>query len=591
MRLVPLTALLTLLCALPLSRASAQQVEVESIILDNGMEFLLVPRSDEPNNIAAGWLARVGSVNERPGITGISHFFEHMMFKGTSTIGTSNPELDRDLMDRQQEVKAALNQLIWKDQFDRWRNGEIDDPFDPANDTPEMKDLRAQLADLIDRHADVTVSNEYDEVYAKLGGSGLNAFTSYDLTFFIATVPSNKFELWAWMESDRLNDSIFREFYAERDVVHEERRMRTESTPTGIFQEEFEAMFWQSSPYSWPVLGWPSDLNSYTRQQAQWYFDTYYRANNLVGVVVGDFDPDEIKPIIHEYFGRLVPGSQDPPPVVTLEMEQVAEKRMYAEGDFPNQIEIRYHTVPFNHPDGFALEMMAQVLNGRTGRLYKSLIEGKEVAAVATASAIQLGAPWKYAGYFSFSAQAKGDSRPEDLEAAWYEELERLANEPVTERELQKVKNRMIADSYRRLEGNFMLMIQLGYFEAMGRWEYLNESPSKLMAVTAEDIQRVANEYFEPTNRTAGIYRRKAGATPMDPELAALAPEMQGQARQLLNRMEGLTLPDLEMALAQIQAQASQVPPEYKPLLDYVIKKMKERVFSLREAEAEAEGH
>jgi predicted Zn-dependent peptidase len=168
-----------------------------------------------------------------------------------------------------------------------------------------------------------------------------------DLTFFFITVPSNKFELWAWMESDRLNNSVFREFFAERDVVHEERRMRTESTPTGTFQEQFESMFWMSSGYSWPTIGWTSDLNSYTMDEALKYWDTYYRPNNLVGFVVGDFDPKEVKSYITQYFSRLKPSKEAPPPVVTLEHKTVAEMRMNAEVDAQPSVEVRYHAVPF----------------------------------------------------------------------------------------------------------------------------------------------------------------------------------------------------------------------------------------------------
>ena len=262
--------------------AAAQQVQVETFTLDNGMKFLLVPRTDQPNNIAAGWLAKVGSVNERPGITGISHFFEHMMFKGTDTIGTRDAAKDHEFMAKQKAVKDKINALVWNTQYKRYKAGEIDDPWDPANDTEELKALRAELKSLMDAHAKAIVKNEFDSVYTKLGGSGMNAFTTNDLTFYFINVPSNKFELWAWMESDRLNNSVFREIYSERDVVHEERRLRTESTPTGIFQEQFDAMFWQSSPYSWPVIGWTSDLNSYTMEEAQRYFNIYYRQNNLV---------------------------------------------------------------------------------------------------------------------------------------------------------------------------------------------------------------------------------------------------------------------------------------------------------------------
>ncbi len=284
-------ALILLPAVLARTPAVAQHVDVESFVLENGMTFLLLPRTEQPNSIATGWVAKVGSVNERPGITGISHFFEHMMFKGTRTIGTRDPHLDAEYMARQKAVKDQLNDLVWTIQYDRYLRGEIDDPWDQANDTPEMGSLRAQLRELMDKHRELIVKDEYAEVYTKLGGSGMNAFTSEDQTFYFVTVPSNKFELWAWMESDRLNDSVFREFYSERDVVHEERRLRTESTPTGQFREQFDAMFWQSSPYSWPVIGWPSDLNSYTREAAEEYYRTYYQPGNLIGILVGDFDP------------------------------------------------------------------------------------------------------------------------------------------------------------------------------------------------------------------------------------------------------------------------------------------------------------
>src|SRR5438552_18203870 len=229
-------------------------------MLDNGMKFLLAPRHDQPNNIAAGWLAKVGSVNERPGITGISHFFEHMMFKGTNTIGTKDAKKDADYRAKQKALRDQINQIVWNQQYARFKAGEIDDPWDPANDTPELKKLRAELKASIDaqqgnanaekikaKQAELDKAakespedktkidalkqeleqlrkeqkeigsiekNEYDSVYTKLGGNGINAFTTNDLTFFFVNVPSNKFELWAWMESDRLGDSVFREFYS-----------------------------------------------------------------------------------------------------------------------------------------------------------------------------------------------------------------------------------------------------------------------------------------------------------------------------------------------------------------------------------------
>ena len=561
--------------------ANAQQVEVEEFTLDNGMKFLLCPRNDQPNSIAAGWLAKVGSVNERPGITGISHFFEHMMFKGTTTIGTNNSNADRRIINQLAATRDDLLDLQMNVQYPRWKSGEIDDPWDAANDTPAMAELRERMRDLQEQQRKFTIKDEFDQVYTSMGGSSMNAFTSEDVTFYFITVPSNKFELWAWMESDRLTDSVFREFYSERDVVHEERRLRTESTPTGKFQEQFESMFWMSSPYSWPVIGWTSDLHSYTRADAEAYFDTYYRPNNLVGVIVGDFEPAYIKPVIQRYFGRLEAGPT-PPPVVTLEMEQQAQMRMYAEGDLQPQVEVRYHAVPFAHKDSYALEMLTGILNGRTGRLYKNLIEGKEIASNARAAQDQR----KYAGAFSFSAQTKGDATPEDLEEAWYEVITDLQENLVPRRELQKVRNRVAADSYRKLQNNFFLLIQLGYLEALGDWKMLNELPKRLQAVTAEDIRDVTNKYFEKTNRSVAIYTRSEDAAPVDPELAGLDPQMQGKARQMIARFTSITDADeLAEMIAQMEAQMGQAPSEFKAVVKIVLKKAHKRLAKLESAQ------
>jgi predicted Zn-dependent peptidase len=508
-----LCACIALALSLPCA-ARGQQVEVEEFTLANGMQFLLVPRSDQPNVVSAGWVAKVGSVDERPGITGISHFFEHMMFKGTDTIGTRDPKKDAKYRVEQKGIRDEINRLVWTRQYERFNKGEIDDPWDPANDTQELRVLRGKLDALIKAQqgrgeggpgAATIVKDEFDQVYTKAGGSGMNAFTSYDLTCYFITVPSNKLELWAWMESDRLHDSVFREFYSERDVVHEERRLRTDSTPTGRFQEQFDAMFWASCGYAWPVIGWPSDLNSYTYEQAQEYWNTYYRPGNLVGVVVGDFDPAKAKAFITKYFSRLDPGTKAPPPVVTLEVPQLAEQRMNAAGDFPPAIEIRYHTVPAGHVDSYPLDMLSELLNERTGRLYTGLVEGRGIAGSARSSSDTR----KYAGLFSFEAETRGDATPEQLEAAWYEELAKLQQAEVPERELRKVKNRVAAGNYRRLENNMSLLIQLAFAEAVLDWREINDGPKKYEAVTAADIQRVAKKYFAPTNRSVAVYRRQ----------------------------------------------------------------------------------
>jgi predicted Zn-dependent peptidase len=608
--------------------ARAQQVEPEVFTLPNGMKFLLVPRHDQPNTVAAGWLAKVGSVNERPGITGISHFFEHMMFKGTDAIGTRDSARDADYRARQKAIRDKINQLTWSAQYDSYFKGSIADAWDAKNDTPELARLRAELKSLMDeqqgkagdaeikqlevelaktdaatptgtqRKADLEkqianlkaqqtalstiVKDEFDKIYTAAGGTGMNAFTSYDLTFYFINVPSNKFELWAWMESDRLNNSVFREFYSERDVVHEERRLRTESTPTGVFQEQFDSMFWMASPYSWPVIGWTSDLNSYDMDEAMKYWNTYYRPNNLVGIIVGDFDPTAAKKTISTYFSRLEPGKVAPPPVVTLEPKQGAEMRMMAEAETQPQVEIRYHTVGFQHKDSYALDVMSSILNGRTGRLYKDMVEGTKVASSAGARQDSR----KYAGAFSFEAETKGESTPVQLEEGWYAELKELQTEAVPAEELQKVKNQAMADSYRRLQSNFFLLIQLAQAEALGDWSEINKESAKIQAVTAEDIKRVANQYFDKTNRSVATYTRKAGvAVAADPDLAALPGPMQAMARQAAKKIgEEQDAAKLKEPLEQLREQAAQVPPQMVPVMEYLIKKMEARIAELEKS-------
>ena len=608
--------------------AHAQQVEPEVFTLPNGMKFLLVPRHDQPNTVAAGWLAKVGSVNERPGITGISHFFEHMMFKGTDAIGTRDSARDADYRARQKAIRDKINQLTWSAQYDSYFKGSIADAWDAKNDTPELARLRAELKSLMDeqqgkagdaeikqlevelaktdaatptgtqRKADLEkqianlkaqqtalstiVKDEFDKIYTAAGGTGMNAFTSYDLTFYFINVPSNKFELWAWMESDRLNNSVFREFYSERDVVHEERRLRTESTPTGVFQEQFDSMFWMASPYSWPVIGWTSDLNSYSMDEAMKYWNTYYRPNNLVGIIVGDFDPAAAKKTISTYFSRLEPGKVAPPPVVTLEPKQGAEMRMMAEAETQPQVEIRYHTVGFQHKDSYALDVMSSILNGRTGRLYKDMVEGTKVASSAGAQQDSR----KYAGAFSFEAETKGDSTPVQLEEGWYAELKKLQTEAVPAEELQKVKNQAMADSYRRLQSNFFLLIQLAQAEALGDWSEINKESAKIQAVTAEDIKRVANQYFDKTNRSVATYTRKAGvAVAADPDLAALPGPMQAMARQAAKKIgEEKDADKLKEGLTQLRDQAAQVPPQMAPVMEYLMKKMEARIAELEKS-------
>src|SRR5437867_10254878 len=432
MRIRPVLLFVICVCFSLVLPVAAQQVPVEEYLLANGMKLLMVPRKGDPN-VAAGWVAKVGSVNERPGITGLSHLFEHMMFKGTRTIGTTDIKKDLEIMERMDAVKLELRKAE-QEQIRRLRLGEIDDLKDPKNRTPRHQGLLKQLEELEKTEKDLIVKNEFDKIYTAAGASGMNANTSNDWTMYFINVPANKLELWFWMESDRLLNPVFREFYSERDVVHEERRLRTDSTPTGKFEEQLDAMFWESSPYSWPVVGWPSDLEGITRKEALDYFAVNYAPNNLTACLVGDFDPAQARALADRYFGRLKRNPQGQPPVRTREVEHLAEKRMIAFAETNPEVEIRYPSTADGHKDEPALVVLGSLLSGRTGRFYKSLVLEQKIAN--NVSAGQNGLKWE--GYFELSGVAKPGNTPEQVEQALYKEVEKLQKERVSERELQK---------------------------------------------------------------------------------------------------------------------------------------------------------
>jgi predicted Zn-dependent peptidase len=558
--------------------AVAQQVQVREEMLPNGMKLLLVERHDTPT-VACGWVARVGSVNEWPGVTGISHLFEHMMFKGTRTIGTKDFARDSEIRAQQDAVRAEMEKEFALLR-ERLRRGEISgNIYDAANQTARLKQLKADLEKLYAAEKELIVKDELDQIYTAAGASGLNAGTSEDWTLYFITVPANRIELWFWMESDRLLNPVFREFYSERDVVREERRMAIESTPTGKFEETFEAMFWQASPYSHPVVGWPSDIESITRAQAQDYFGMFYAPNNLTAVVVGDFDPEKVLALARRYFGRIPRGAKEPPAMITEEVPQVAEMRFLAEADTNPEVLIRFHAVPWGHKDSYAMQLIGDLLRRRTGRLYTALVEGAQVAVGEPDASYR---PMKYEGYFEVEAEVKEGRRPDEVEAALLAELERLGKEAVSERELQKVKNQELAYSYRRLESNFFLLLQLLIYDANGDWRYINESPARLQAVTADDIQRVARKMFVKENRNVAIYTRKAGGGPEDPDIAALPERMRGMVKQQLAEFEKEKDPArLQEALARLEQMAGQAPPEFRPAVDLLKKRLLELIDEL----------
>jgi predicted Zn-dependent peptidase len=575
-----LSSLLALPCGLLVAfSAFGQKVPVAEHVLSNGMKLLLVERHDEPS-ISGGWVAKVGSANERPGITGIAHLFEHMMFKGTPTLGTKDYAKDLQIIADQEKLREEMRMEESKMRA-AFRRGEVDDLQKPENKTPRYRELEAQFKLLIEEQRKILVKNEFDRIYTTGGGSHMNAFTSTDLTGYYITVPANKLELWMWMESERLFRPVFREFYAERDVVFEERRMRTESTPLGKFAESFEALFWESHPYGWPTVGTPSDISSISKAQADEFFGIYYAPQNITLILVGDFVAKDAIALAQRYFERIPRGPKDPPPFVPLVMPQPAEKRMNAEAEANPQVDIYWHTVPFMHRDAYPLTVLGPILSTRTGRLYKKLVMGEELATETMAGQFSR----KWAGVFNIAGEARDGKTPLQVEEGIYRVLEELQKAEVPPEELQKVKNNFAAAEYRRLSSNFPILQQLISNEGLGDWKEINEAGRKVQAVTAADVQRVAKHYFVKERRAVGVYTRKAGSNASGgDDLEGLTPEQKPVMLKIAAQIQAETsLAKLQEALKGMEQRAGDADPRRKVFMNLYRKRIEARIQELQQ--------
>ena len=548
----------------------------EEHMLANGMRVLLVPRHLSPT-VSCGWVARVGSANEHPGITGLAHLFEHMMFKGTHVIGTRDYALDARLIEAQETVMEDMRGEISKLRA-AYRRGDVDDITKPESKTPRMKALEAQFDSLVALQRKNMIKNEFDLVLQKNGASRINAFTNEDMTFYFYTVPANKLELYFWMESDRLKNRVFREFYSERDVVYEERRRSVESTPTGKFDESFNSMFWDASPYSWDTIGWPSDVANITLAQANDFYARFYAPQNLTAVLVGDFDPKAALALAERYLGSIPRGANAIPEMITMEVPQLAEKRFYGEAETNPSVEIRWHAVPSVHKDVPAFTVLQTVLNGDTGRLKKQLVLGGGPATRASARLDDR----KYEGLFAIEAESKDGHAPEESEKAVYTELEKIAKDGIPEDELQAAKNRFLTTTYRQLDGNFFQMLRYGVADGRGDWHMADDLSDQVQKVSAADLQRVVKKYFTKENRAVATYTRKAGSEPEDPVLASLPSEAKGMVKQALARLAATTdAAQLQQMMARMESMSAQVPENMKAGLDYVKTRIQARLNEL----------
>ena len=475
----------------------ALEKQVREFSLPNGIRFIVLERHDVPI-FSFRTYVNAGDADAVTGITGIAHMFEHMAFKGTPHVGTSDWTSEEPAIRTIDRAYAALMQERHKRRMaDSTRLAEL------------SKALKAAQEDA-DRYV---VSNEFSKVVEREGATDLNAFTGTDFTQYLYDLPSNKLELWALMEGDRLAYPVLREFYKERDVVIEERRERYESSPSGRLFEDFLLTAFVAHPYGNGLIGHRSDLESFSREQAQRFYEQHYVAKNMVVVVVGDVSTPEVERLAGKYFSG-VSDAPVPPPVDTVEPPQRGERRVVIEEDAQPFIFVGNHIPDVNDPRYHAYEALADILgSGRSSRLYTRLVKEKKLAVNI---GMEPGMPGeKYPNLmFTYVVPASGvdpDSALAEMDAS----IARLLRDsPVTQEELDGFKTRARARFWRGIGSNQGMAGQLAYFQGMmGDWRRLFRQVDEINAVTADDVMRAARECLRKENRTVAILRKSSGSS------------------------------------------------------------------------------
>jgi predicted Zn-dependent peptidase len=458
---------------------------VTEFTLANGLHFIVLERHAAPV-VSFHTYVNAGAVDDPEGKTGLAHMFEHMAFKGTETIGTKNwPE--------EKKALAAIEDMY--DRLDQEkRKG-------PRADPKKMEGLESDLKAAIEKAGSYVVPNLYPTIIEENGGVGLNAGTSYDSTEYFYNLPANRVELWFNLESERFLHPVFREFYKERDVVMEERRMRTESSPQGQLFEALMASAFEAHPYRRPPVGWSSDIQNLRVRDAQQFYKTYYVPGNITVGIAGDVDPKQIRDLAEKYFGRL-PAGPLPPLVHTAEPPQ----------DGPRQSQIESPAQPFDlfvykRPDQYdkddpVFDVISSILaGGRTGILYKQMVRDKQISLAAEADATVPGS--KYPNLFLFFVVPSLGHTIDENRKSLDEILEHFKHEKVDADTLARVKTKTRASLIRRLDNNAGLaQLLTSYYVNYGDWHKLFTSLDDIDKVTADDVQRVARKYFIPNTRT-----------------------------------------------------------------------------------------
>jgi len=502
----PWMCIVLLVFVLTASRAAASAALPEGIrlpitehTLQNGMRILIVERRESPT-FSAYLRFKVGSANEVPGATGLAHLLEHMMFKGTKLFGTLDPDGELPILEK---IDARYLVLQAEKAKGRLPGGTMD--------AAKMSALEKEIADLEAEAKRYIIRNELWEIYRRNGGVRLNASTSREGTQYFVSLPNTKLELWALLESDRMRNPVFREFYTERDVVQEERRQSVDTSPRGQLFEAAVAAAFVALPYSHPVLGWPGELENLTRPETREYFRTYYAPNNALAVLVGDLDPPAVIRMVERYFGDI-PAQILPPPLALEEPPQMGERRLRVEFPAEPHLLMLYRIPPVAHADMYALSVLGALLgDGRTSRLHKRLVEEQRLVTSITAG------PWflRYGGLFLIQATPRAPHTLEEVEAAIEQELARAKADPPTPRELLKVRNQIDVSTVRSLASNAGLASHLGDAWALTEdWRFAFEERNRIQAVTADEVVAAAKRYLLPRQRTVAWLVRGTSDAP-----------------------------------------------------------------------------
>ncbi len=457
--------------------------QTREIVLDNGLRILVLERDVSPT-FAAYYQFNVGGAMDPKDKSGIAHLLEHMMFKGNERIGT---------LDRAREVKIMERlQQLWGELY-----RELDLQSDPFRETDAARvaALRAQIDELTHEHKTIIVKNEYNEIMTRAGGTGMNASTGNDVTNYYLQLPVNQLELWFQMESDRLLRPVFREFYSERDVVHEERRQRTDNEARGLAWEALGSLMFKAHPYGRPIIGWPGDILRYDRRDAEEYFRTYYSPGNCIMVLVGDVDTGEVRRLAKKYFGSWKRQAL-PRLHVTAELEPRGERREIVGFDAEPMLLMGYLTVPAGHPDQPALDLLGRILGGMaSSRLDRALVQDARMAVGVSA----YNGSQRYAGSFTINARPRRGHDLAELEELIRAEIARVQDAGVSAEELARAKVATQVRRVRRMQSNMSLARTIGRTVGQtGDLGYLETQAALEMAVTSADIQRVAAAYLQP---------------------------------------------------------------------------------------------